>query len=108
MEDVDKVANFFKLFTNKARLKIIILLAQEKLPVYEIKKELDISQPSASHHLNILKKEGLINSVRQGSCVYHSLDKKLFKLFDYIQLEFSELYESFLQSTTSSKCRDEK
>ena len=108
MEDIDKAASSFKLFTNETRLKIIILLSKRKLPVYKIKEELDIPQPSVSHHLNVLKEKGLINSVRQGSCVYHFLDEKLFKLFDYIQLEFLELYESFLHSTPSTKCRAEK
>ena len=106
MKNIEEVADFLKLFTNQTRLNIISLLAKSKLRVYQITKKLDISQPSASHHLKVLKKEGLVKSIREGKHTYYSLNKKLFELFDCLSQKFLELHKQFLESTPSSKCRN--
>ncbi|MCK8825578.1 ArsR/SmtB family transcription factor [Fuchsiella alkaliacetigena] len=108
MENIDEVIDFFKLVADKTRLNIIVLLSKGELCVCEIEEELDISQPRVSHHLKVLKEEGLVNSAREGKWIYYSLNEKIFELFDSVKQEFSEMRKELAQSSPSNKCRDEE
>jgi DNA-binding transcriptional ArsR family regulator len=56
------------------RIAIIDLLTTNKrLTVTEIYGRLNIEQASASHHLNILKNKGLLESKREGKMILYSL-----------------------------------
>jgi DNA-binding transcriptional ArsR family regulator len=56
------------------RIAIIDLLTEnKKLTVTEIYERLSIEQASASHHLNILKNKGLLESKRDGKMILYSL-----------------------------------
>ena len=108
MENIDEVIDFFKLVGDKTRLNIIILLSGGELCVCEIEEELDISQPRVSHHLKVLKEEGLVNASREGKWIYYSLNEQLFKLFDSVKQEFSKMRKRLAQSSPSNRCRDEE
>jgi DNA-binding transcriptional ArsR family regulator len=53
------------------RLRILELLKQEELCVSDIGKHFDMSQPSISHHLDILKRAGLVDYEKRGREVYY-------------------------------------
>jgi len=56
------------------RIAIIELLtATKRLSVTEIYEKLHIEQASASHHLNILKNKGVLESKREGQKIFYSL-----------------------------------
>lgn len=56
------------------RIAIIDLLNNgNKMSVTEIYKKLKIEQAAASHHLNILKNKGVLNSQREGKKIFYSL-----------------------------------
>lgn len=56
------------------RLKMIRLLAQhESLCVCEIQQAFEISQPTVSHHLKVLRDAGLVDVHRRGTWAYYSL-----------------------------------
>jgi len=56
------------------RIAIVELLTNSKrLTVTEIYERLKIEQASASHHLNILKSKGLLDSKREGKMIFYSL-----------------------------------
>jgi DNA-binding transcriptional ArsR family regulator len=56
------------------RIAIIDLLTDnKKLTVTEIYENLNIEQASASHHLNILKNKGILESKRDGKMIHYSL-----------------------------------
>jgi DNA-binding transcriptional ArsR family regulator len=57
------------------RLKILELLRKEELCVSDICKRFDITQPSVSHHLDILKRAGLVTSDKRGREVFYQLDR---------------------------------
>ncbi|MDD2354175.1 ArsR family transcriptional regulator [bacterium] len=59
---------------DKNRQKIIQLLKRSELNVGEISKNLDITLATLSHHLDVLKKIGLISSRRQGKNIFYSLN----------------------------------
>ena len=54
MVDYDLV-KIFKALADKTRQDILELLGEEEMNVTDICSEFEISQPTVSHHLNILK-----------------------------------------------------
>ena len=65
-------AVFFGLADN-TRLKIVNLLAKEELCACEVMAALDLTQPTASHHLGILERSRLVSSRREGRWVFYRL-----------------------------------
>jgi DNA-binding transcriptional ArsR family regulator len=64
----------FKALNDETRRKIIELLKQKDMNAGEIAEEFNISKPSISHHLDILKRAGLITSEKKGQFVNYSLN----------------------------------
>lgn len=66
--------NTFKALSDRTRREILNLLKKGDLSAGEIAECFDISKPSISHHLNILKQAGLVLDERQGQNIYYSLN----------------------------------
>jgi DNA-binding transcriptional ArsR family regulator len=80
-------SNLFKALSDEARLKILQLLSQREMCVCELTVALDLAQPTASHHLNILKAANLINDRKEGKWTFYSISKpnvvqRLFSFLD--------------------------
>lgn len=69
-------SRLFKALTDKTRLKILMLLELREMCVCEIMVALDLTQPTASHHLGILEVAGLVKDRREGKWVFYSLENK--------------------------------
>ena len=59
-DSVIKKAKFFKALADTTRLRILELLTLREMCVCEIMVALDLTQPTASHHLRILENVGLV------------------------------------------------
>lgn len=81
-ENVVKMqSRLFKALADKTRLKILMLLDIREMCVCEIMVALDLTQPTASHHLGILEVVGLVKDRREGKWVFYSLkNKRIMKL----------------------------
>ncbi len=78
---VKKQSRLFKALADKTRLKILTLLSIREMCVCEVMVALDLTQPTASHHLGILEKADLVESKREGKWVFYSLqDKRVISL----------------------------
>ena len=62
-----------KALANETRLKILKLLSKREMCVCELTVALDLTQPTASHHLNILENMGLIEDKKKGKRVFYSV-----------------------------------
>ena len=75
--DIDKLelaASKLRAIAHPMRIAIIDLLtANPKLTVTQIYTRLNLEQATASHHLNILKNKGLLESKRDGKMIYYAL-----------------------------------
>lgn len=71
--------NVFKALSDKNRRKILKLLREKDLSAGEIAAFFDISKPSLSHHLNILKQADLVQTERQGQNIIYSLNTTVFQ-----------------------------
>ncbi|MCW3993917.1 MAG: metalloregulator ArsR/SmtB family transcription factor [Candidatus Bathyarchaeota archaeon] len=81
-ELADKIANkalakkesrFFKSLADENRIGILKLLMLREMCVCEIMVALNLTQPTASHHLGILEKEGVIKRKKEGKWVYYTI-----------------------------------
>jgi len=74
IDKLEAVASKLRAISHPMRIAIIDVLAKDtKLSVTEIYEKLDIEQATASHHLNILKNKGVLESKREGKKIYYSL-----------------------------------
>ncbi len=64
----------FKALNDSTRRDILEMLKQGDLTAGEIANAFSISKPSISHHLDLLKQSGLVESVKEGQFVKYSLN----------------------------------
>lgn len=64
----------FKALNDNTRREILELLREKDLTAGEIADQFNISKPSISHHLDILKQAGLVESTKEGQFVYYTLN----------------------------------
>lgn len=69
----------FKALSDPTRRKILELLQKEPLSAGQIAEKFQITKPSISHHLSILKNSGLIIDERYGQNIVYSLDMTVFQ-----------------------------
>ncbi len=68
-----KCAELLKALAEPARLKIVQCLQAGPLSVSEVAQALDDELANASHHLNILRRAGFLESKKRGKNVIYSL-----------------------------------
>jgi ArsR family transcriptional regulator, arsenate/arsenite/antimonite-responsive transcriptional repressor len=68
----------FKALNDPTRRDILELLGKGDLSAGEIADKFEISKPSISHHLDLLRQAGLVESVKQGQFMYYSLNTTVF------------------------------
>lgn len=66
--------SLFKALNNETRRKIIRMLQHKDYTAGVIARHFDMSKPSISHHLDILKQADLIRGERNGQFIYYSLN----------------------------------
>ncbi len=76
MEGYDLV-KIFKALADKTRQDILELLGEEEMNVTDICQEFDISQPTVSHHLQILKNCDLVETRKDGKNIYYHIRKEI-------------------------------
>lgn len=68
------LAEFFKVFADSTRMKIIYALMENELCVCDISNIVGTTQSAISHQLRILKQSKLVKYRKEGKIVYYSLD----------------------------------
>ncbi|WP_025686300.1 autorepressor SdpR family transcription factor [Paenibacillus maysiensis] len=63
----------FKALADPTRRKILQLLKDKSMSAGEVAEHFQISKPSISHHLNLLKQAGLVLDERQGQNIIYTL-----------------------------------
>lgn len=64
----------FKALNDPTRREILELLKEKDLTAGEIADRFNISKPSISHHLDLLRQAGLVVSVKEGQFISYSLN----------------------------------
>lgn len=71
----ERAAEIFKALCDENRIKIIELLQSSEKCGNALLEELDIAQPTLSHHMKILCASGMVEARKDGKKTYYSLDK---------------------------------
>ena len=64
----------FKALNDPTRREILEMLQKKDMTAGEIADRFDISKPSISHHLDLLKQAALVESVKNGQFIYYSIN----------------------------------
>ena len=68
----------FKALGDPTRRQIIELLRKRDMTAGEIADQFNMSKPSISHHLDLLKQADVVQSVKQGQFITYSLNTTVF------------------------------
>lgn len=67
-------ADFFKVFGDSTRLKLLFALAKGELCVGDLSEVVSLSQSAVSHQLRILRQSGVVRFTKRGKTVFYALD----------------------------------
>ena len=74
VEKLERAASRLRSIAHPMRIAIIDLLTtKEKMNVTQLYESLGIEQAATSHHLNILRTNGILSSKRDGKMIFYSL-----------------------------------
>ena len=72
-QELVDLSEFFKVFGDSTRIKILYVLSQSEMCVCDIATLLQMGQSAISHQLRILKQMRLVKFRRDGKTVFYSL-----------------------------------
>lgn len=72
-ESLYDLADFFKVFADSTRIKILYVLLCSEVCVCDLAQILTMNQSAISHQLRTLKQMDLVKSRRDGKTIYYSL-----------------------------------
>ena len=93
--DERRIALVFKAFCDENRIRILKLLASGEKCACRLLEELDISQPTLSHHMKILCDSGVVVGRKEGKWMHYSISP-----------EGSQTDADYLRALTSVRCTD--
>jgi ArsR family transcriptional regulator len=72
-EQAEPMAKMFKALADPVRLRLLSLIASAagEVCVCDLTTAFDLTQPTISHHLKVLREAGLVGSERRGTWVYY-------------------------------------
>lgn len=74
--DNKKVASMFKAFCDENRLQILQLLQSGEKCACRLLEEMQITQPTLSHHMKILCDAGIVIGRKEGKWMHYSISKE--------------------------------
>lgn len=90
-ETIFDMAEFFKVFGDSTRMKIISVLLKDELCVGEIAMLTNSTQSAISHQLRVLKQAKLVKYRKEGKIVYYSLDDDhIYQVYNLVKEHIEE------------------
>ena len=92
---MNEAASLYRLLGEAVRLRLLRVLARERLNVTELTAVLGLAQSGVSRHLGLLKEAGLVAEAPAGGFTYYQLDTaavhgRLAGLWAHLQAQFDE------------------
>jgi ArsR family transcriptional regulator len=66
-------AEFFRMLGHPVRIRVLELLQDGPMPVRELLAEIEVEPASLSQQLAVLRRSGIVTSIREGSTVVYEL-----------------------------------
>lgn len=96
--DNKELAMMFKALGDENRIQILRLLSSGERCACMLLKEMNITQPTLSHHMKILCDSGIVNGSKEGKWMHYSISKEGAK----------QVEEQFQQLAGRSKSTEKK
>ncbi|MEV0107764.1 metalloregulator ArsR/SmtB family transcription factor [Nocardia sp. NPDC050799] len=94
-QDAVELATVFKALSDPVRLRLLSSIASRagmEACVCDLSEGIDLTQPTISHHLKVLRGAGLLTSERRASWVYYRvIPQALQRVSDALLLESGEI-----------------
>lgn len=74
MEFIQEMAEFFKIFGDGTRIRVLQTLMEGEKNVGDLAEALEMSQSAVSHQLRVLRQNDLVKYRKEGKVVFYSLD----------------------------------
>ena len=84
---------FFKALNDPTRREILEMLKESDMTAGDIADRFEMTKPSISHHLTLLKQADLVIDIRKGQFIYYSLNTTV----------MDEMIKWFMQFNSKSK-----
>ena len=94
--DERKTALIFKAFCDENRIRIVKLLRTGEKCACKVLEELNITQPTLSHHMKILCDSGIVVGRKEGKWMHYSISPK-----------GAKVAANCLKELTTFKCEDD-
>lgn len=98
--DKESVVRIFKAFCDPNRLSVLELLQAGEMCACKILEDLNIGQPTLSHHMKILCDAGIVSVRKEGKWMHYSLNREGFARASEILASF---YTSSAEHTLSAQ-----
>lgn len=72
-QDIKNIPVIFKAFCDENRIKILKLLAGGEKCACRLLEEMNVTQPTLSHHMKILCDSGIVTGRKEGKWMYYSI-----------------------------------
>jgi ArsR family transcriptional regulator len=86
--DVKRTALIFKAFCDENRIKILQMLLSGEKCACRLLEEMNITQPTLSHHMKILCDSGIVTGRKEGKWMHYSISDEGVKIarkcFDFL------------------------
>lgn len=90
-ETVTKLSDVFKVFGDATRIKILWVLFDSEICVYDISEKIGMTQSAISHQLRVLKQARLVKARRVGKNTFYSLDDEHVKrIVEQVMIHITE------------------
>ena len=73
--DEKRTADIFKAFCDENRVKILKMLRSGEKCACVILEDMNITQPTLSHHMKILCDSGIVKGRKEGKWIHYSIDE---------------------------------
>lgn len=94
----------FKALSDENRIKILRMLSCRELCACDIQQNLDLTQPTISHHMKVLQQTGLIQWEKRGKWIFYRINqKKVRGLYEFIK-EITNPSDGFPCPISSCDC----
>lgn len=99
---MNEEVQLFRALSDKTRLKIIDLLLESEYCVGALAKQLEISEPSVSQHLKVLRQSGLVRGEKRGYWTHYIVVTEALSRLEGVLSEWTE------KSKNSGCCKEKK
>lgn len=90
-EMIGNLSEVFKVFGDATRIRILWVLFDKEVCVFDIAEAVGMTQSAVSHQLRILKQARLVKARRNGKNTFYSLDDKHVKrIIEQVMIHISE------------------